>query len=142
MAYKSVLYDLKTAWYTQIKNLVTNRTVYKDAVPLSENGNYILIRSEGASQTDLNNSAFFQSAIIVLDIVTKFTNIGNSKIAYDILNEINTIFLPTPNTNILVLADHQVTQITVQSESEFYEDDGGGKIFRLVVRYEHILNQN
>lgn len=142
MAYKSVLYDLKTAWYTQIKNLVTNRTVYKDAVPLSENGNYILIRSEGASQTDLNNSAFFQSAIIVLDIVTKFTNIGNSKIAYDILNEINTVFLPTPNTNILVLADHQVTQITVQSESEFYEDDGGGKIFRLVVRYEHILNQN
>ena len=142
MAYKSVLYDLKTAWYTQIKHLVTNRTVYKDAVPLSENGNYILIRSEGASQTDLNNSAFFQSAIIVLDIVTKFTNIGNSKIAYDILNEINTVFLPTPNTNILVLADHQVTQITVQSESEFYEDDGGGKIFRLVVRYEHILNQN
>jgi hypothetical protein len=142
MAYKSVLYDLKTAWYTQIKNLVTNRTVYKDAVPLSENGNYILIRSEGASQTDLNNSAFFQSAIIVLDIVTKFTNIGNSKIAYDILNEINTVFLPTPNANILVLADHQVTQITVQSESEFYEDDGGGKIFRLVVRYEHILNQN
>lgn len=142
MAYKSVLYDLKTQWYTQIKNLVTNRTVYKDAVPLSENGNYILIRSEGASQTDLNNSAFFQSAIIVLDIVTKFTNIGNSKIAYDILNEINTVFLPTPNANILVLADHQVTQITVQSESEFYEDDGGGKIFRLVVRYEHILNQN
>lgn len=142
MAYKSVLYDLKTAWYTQIKNLVTSQSVYKDAVPLSENGNYILIRSEGASQTDLNNSAFFQSAIIVLDIVTKFTNIGNSKIAYDILNEINTIFLPTPNSNIFVLSDHQVTQVTVQSENEFYEDDGGGKIFRLVVRYEHILNQN
>lgn len=142
MGYKSVLYDLKTQWYTQIKNLVTNRTIYKDAVPLSENGNYILIRSEGASQTDLNNSAFFQSAIIVLDIVTKFTNIANSKVAYDILNEINLILIPSPNSNIFVLPDHQVTQVTIQSESEFYEDDGGGKVFRLLVRYEHILNQN
>ena len=141
MAYKSPLYDLKTAWYSQIKNNVTP-TVYKDAVPLNINTNYILIRSEGLSTNELNNSAFFTNAIIVLEIVTKFANIGNSKIAYDTLNEINAIMLPTPNTNPIIIANHQVMQITVQSETEIYEDDGAEKLFRLIVRYEHILNQN
>ncbi len=141
MAYKSPLYDLKTAWYLQIKNYVTP-TVFKDAVPLTYNSNYVLIRSEGLTQTELNNSAFFTNAIIIVEIVTKFANIGNSKPAYDLLNEINTVMLPSPNTNPILIADHQVTQITVQSETEIYEDDGAEKLFRLIVRYEHILNQN
>lgn len=142
MAYKSPLYDLKTGWYLQIKNYVIGPAVYKDAVPLNVNTNYILIRSEGLTQTELNNSAFFTNAIIIVEIVTKFANIGNSKNAYDLLNEINTIMLPTPNTNPIIIADHQVMQITVQSETEIYEDDGAEKLFRLIVRYEHILNQN
>jgi hypothetical protein len=141
MAYKSPLYDLKTAWYSQIKNNVTPN-VFKDAVPLTYNSNYVLIRSEGLTQTELNNSAFFTNAIIIVEIVTKFANIGNSKPAYDLLNEINTVMLPSPNTNPILIADHQVTQITVQSETEIYEDDGAEKLFRLIVRYEHILNQN
>jgi hypothetical protein len=141
MAYKSPLYDLKTAWYSQIKNNVTPN-VYKDAVPLNVNTNYILIRSEGLTQTELNNSAFLTNAIIVVEIVTKFANIGNSKTAYDLLNEINLFMLPTPNTNPILISNHQVMQITVQSETEIYEDDGAEKLFRLIVRYEHILNQN
>lgn len=142
MAYKSPLYDLKTGWYQYIKNNVTGMPVYKDAVPLSANGNYILIRSEGATPTELNNSEFFTTAIIVVEIFTKFVNIGNSKIAYDILDAINAFMIPTPNTNPIVIPDHQVVQVTVQSENELYEDDGAEKIFRLIVRYEHILNQN
>lgn len=141
MAYKSPLYDLKTAWYSQIKNNVTTN-VYKDAVPLNVNTNYVLIRSEGLTQTELNNSAYLTNAIIVVEIVTKFANIGNSKTAYDLLNEINFVMLPTPNTNPILISYHQVMQITVQSETEIYEDDGAEKLFRLIVRYEHILNQN
>lgn len=141
MAYKSPLYDLKTAWYSQIKNNVT-ANVYKDAVPLNVNTNYVLIRSEGLTQTELNNSAYLTNAIIVVEIVTKFANIGNSKTAYDLLNEINFVMLPTPNTNPILISYHQVMQITVQSETEIYEDDGAEKLFRLIVRYEHILNQN
>lgn len=142
MSYSSPLYDLKTAWYQQIKNNVTGMPIYKDAVPLSANGNYILIRSEGLTTTELNNSAFFTTAIIIVEILTKFANIGNSKLAYDILNSINAVMIPTPNSNPLLIANHQITQITVQSENEIYEDDGSEKIFRLIVRYEHILNQN
>jgi hypothetical protein len=141
MAYKSPLYDLKTAWYSQIKNNVT-ANVYKDAVPLNVNTNYVLVRSEGLTQNELNNSAFFTTAVIVVEIVTKFSNIGNSKTAYDLLNDINFVMLPSPNSNPILISYHQVNQITIQSETELYEDNGSEKLFRLIVRYEHILNQN
>lgn len=142
MVYSSPLYDLKTAWYTELLSHVAGSGIYKDAVPLNEYRNYVLIRSEGNTQSEVNNSAFLSTAIIVLEIVTKFTNIGNSKAAYDILNTINSVMIPTPNSNPLVLPNHQVLQINVQSETEIYEDDGASKLFRLIVRYEHILNQN
>jgi hypothetical protein len=141
MAFKTALYDLKTEWYKTLSGNISV-PVYKDAVPLSENGNYVLIRSEGASQTDLNNSAFFQSAIVVVDILTKFANIGNSKTAYDIAQEIDDLVILSPNSFGITLPNHQITQITVQSETEFYEDDNSEKTFRLIIRYEHILNQN
>jgi hypothetical protein len=141
MAFKTVSYDLKTEWYKTLNGAISV-PVYKDAVPLNENGNYVLIRSEGAGQTDLNNSAFFQSAIIIVDILTKFANIGNSKTAYDIAQEIYDEVILSPNSFGITLPDHQITQITVQSETELYEDDGAEKIFRLIIRYEHFLNQN
>ena len=98
----------------------------------------MLFRSSG----DLNNSAFFQSAIIVVDILTMFANIGNSKTAYDIAQEIDDLIILSPNSFGITLTNHQITQITVQSETELYEDDGSVKTFRLLIRYEHILNQN
>ena len=141
MAFKTALYDLKTEWYKAL-NGELSVPVYKDSVPLSENGNYVLIRSEGSTSGDLNNSAFFQSAIIVVDILTMFANIGNSKTVYDIAQEIDDLIILSPNSFGITLTNHQITQITVQSETELYEDDGAEKTFRLLLRYEHILNQN
>ena len=141
MAFKTALYDLKTEWYKAL-NGELSVPVYKDSVPLSENGNYVLIRSEGSTSGDLNNSAFFQSAIIVVDILTMFANIGNSKTAYDIAQEIDDLIILSPNSFGITLTNHQITQITVQSETELYEDDGSVKTFRLLIRYEHFLNQN
>ena len=141
MAFKTALYDLKTEWYKAL-NGELSVPVYKDSVPLSENGNYVLIRSEGSTSGDLNNSAFFQSAIIVVDVFTIFANIGNSKTAYDIAQEIDDLIILSPNSFGITLTNHQITQITVQSETELYEDDGSVKTFRLLIRYEHFLNQN
>lgn len=141
MAFKTALYDLKTEWYKALDGVISV-PVYKDAVPISQNGNYVLIRSEGASQTELNNSAFFQSAIIVIDIFTKFATIANSKIAYDIAQEIYDEIILSPNSFGITIPSHQITQITVQSETELYEDDGAEKTYRLIQRFEHILNQN
>lgn len=141
MAYKNALYDLKTEWYQALTGDISV-PVYKDAVPLSENGNYVLIRSEGSTDRELNNSAFFRSAIIIVDILTKFATIGNSKTAYDIAQEIDDLVILSPNSFGITLDDFQITQITVQSEDEIYEDDGSEKIFRVIKRYEHFINQN
>lgn len=141
MAYKTALYDLKTEWYKALYGVISV-PVYKDAVPISENGNYVLIRSEGSTPTELNNSAFFQSAIIIVDIFTKFATIANSKTAYDIAQEVLDEIILSPNSYGITLPDHQITQITVQSETELYEDDGAEKTYRLIQRFEHILNQN
>ena len=140
MAYKEVLYDLKTEWYQALNGNLTV-PVFKDSAPLSADGNYVLIRAEGSTNTDLNNSAFFRSAIIVVDIVTKFPVIGNSKNANDIAQDINDLILTSPNTFTISLTNHQITQITLQSEDEIYEDDNSQKIYRNIKRYEHILNQ-
>jgi hypothetical protein len=141
VAFKTAIYDLKTEWYKALDGVISV-PVYKDSVPLSENGNYVLIRSEGSTSTELNNSAFFQSAIIIVDIFTKFANIGNSKTAYDIAQEIDDEIILSPNSFGITLPNHQITQITVQSETELYEDDGAEKTFRVIIRYEIILNQN
>jgi len=51
------------------------------------------------------------------------------------------LILLSPNTFGITLTNHQITQITLQSEDELYEDDGSTKIFRVIKRYEHFLNQ-
>ena len=140
MAFKEVLYDLKTEWF-QTLNGVLSVPVYKDAAPITEEGNYVLIRSEGSTNTGTTNSGFFRSAVIVVDINTYFPVIGNSKVAYDIAQEIDDLILLTPNSFGILLANHQITQITLQSEDELYEDDNSVKIFRLIKRFEHFLNQ-
>lgn len=140
MAFKGILYDLKTEWY-QVLNASLGHTVYKDAAPLNADADYVLIRSEGSTNTDTTNSGFFRSAIIVVEINTKFQTIGNSKVASDIAQNIDNLILLSPNSFGITLNDHQITQITLQSEDEIYEDDSSQKVFRLIRRYEHFVNQ-
>jgi hypothetical protein len=78
----------------------------------------------------------------VVEIFTQFPTIANSKTAYDIAQEIDDLVMLSPNSYGITLTDFQITQLTVQSESELYEDDGAVKVFRVVKRYEHIINQN
>ena len=141
MAYKNALYQIKTAWYQALTGQISV-PVYKDAVPLTESGNYVYIRAEGSTDRELNNSIFLRSAVIVVDIFTKFATIAQSKTAYDIAQEIDDIIMTSPNSYGLTLADFQITQLTVQSETELYEDDGSEKTFRVIKRYEHFINQN
>ena len=140
MAYKEVLYDLKTAWYQLLSGI--SLPVYKDSVPINQITNFVLIRSEGSTNTDLNNNAFFRSAVIIVEINCQNPTIGNSVTAYQVAQEISDRILIGPNSfGISTLTNHQITQITLQSEDELYEDDGSEKVFRVIKRYEHLLNQ-
>lgn len=140
MPFKEVLYDLKTEWFQTLAGQLSV-PVYKDAAPISAEGNYVLIRSEGSTNTDTTNTGFFRSAVIVVDINTEFPVIGNSKTAYDIAQDISDLIMVSPNSFGISLTYHEITQITLQSEDELYEDDNSVKIFRLIKRFEHFLNQ-
>lgn len=140
MAFKPVLYDLKTAWYNAIKSSLSI-SVYKDAVPLTENGAYVVIRSEGSTDTGATNSGWFRSAIIITEIVTPFRTVGNSVLTNTVAQQIDNIILTGIASYGISLPNHQITQITLQSETEVYDDDGSQKYFSLIRRYEHFLNQ-
>lgn len=139
MAYSEVLYDLKTEWFKLLNGI--SLPVYKDSVPINQITNYVLIRAEGSTDTGVTNSGFFRSAVIVVEINCKNPTIGNSVTAYQVAQEISDLILLSPNTFGITLTNHQITQITLQSEDELYEDDGSTKIFRVIKRYEHFLNQ-
>jgi hypothetical protein len=79
--------------------------------------------------------------VIVVEINCKNPTIGNSVTAYQVAQEISDLILLSPNTFGITLTNHQITQITLQSEDEIYEDDGSTKIFRVIKRFEHFLNQ-
>lgn len=133
---------LKYAYWNRLTGQLPSFEIYKDAVPIDVDGNYILIRGEGHTSTELNNSAFFRSSVIIVEIVTKFATMANSSVAHDIADDIQYLILMDSNqpfTNSL--ADFTITQITLQSEDEIYEDDGAEKIFRIVQRYENTLTQ-
>jgi len=139
VAYSEVLYDLKTEWFKLLNGI--SLPVYKDSVPINQITNYVLIRAEGSTDTGITNSGFFRSAVIVVEINCKNPTIGNSVTAYQVAQEISDLILLSPNTFGISLTNHQITQITLQSEDELYEDDGSTKIFRVIKRYEHFLNQ-
>lgn len=141
MAYKNSIYQLKTQWFTALNGVITV-PVYKDSVPLNESRNYVLIYSDGSADAGVTNTGFFKSVVIVIDIVTKFANMANSKFANDIANEIDDIIMISPNSYGITLPNFNITQITIQSENEINDDDGDEKVFRLIKRYEHFINQN
>lgn len=140
MAFKSPISDLKTAWYNALSGVLPI-SVYKDTVPLSENDSYVVIRSDGSTPGDDTNSCWFRSAIILVEIVVPFKTIGNSLLTSQISQQIDNIILPDIASYGITLPDHQITQITLQTESELYDDDGSQKYFSLIRRYEHFLNQ-
>jgi L-asparaginase II len=134
---------IKYAYWNRLQNtLGVNIEIYKDAVPIDITGNYVLIRGEGNTSTELNNSAFFRSSVIIVEIVTKFATMANSTTAHDISEDVQSAILTNTYEPFMVnLADFIITQITLQSEDEIYEDDGAEKIFRIVQRYENTLTQ-
>ncbi len=140
MAFKDILPALKYSWWDMLSGSLSV-PVYKDSVPTSENGNYVLIRGEGSTDILPTNSGYFRSAIIVVDIVTKFPVIGNSADASAISAQINNLILFAPNSYNLSVTDFQITYLTLQSEDELYEDDNSEKVFRIIKRFEHFVNK-
>lgn len=137
MAYKNPVYDLTTAYFNLLDGVISV-DVFKEQAPIDRSTNYVLIRAESQSTPEKNNSAFFSSVIVIVEIVTFFNTSITTKPLNDIDEEINELIFPTHNSFGISIADHQVTDITLQSSSYLPEDG----VFRKVLRYENIVNQN
>ena len=140
MAYKAALPALKNAWY-ELCSQGAFLPVYKDVVPPGTPDSYILISGETSSQSEYNNSAFLQTAVIRLEVIIKANVIPNPFAAEFNLQTLDNQLMPTPNTTNLVVTGFQITSIRVQSMDQLVEDDGTNPIFRYIIRYEHLLNQ-
>lgn len=141
MAFKDILSPLKYSWWQMLDGALSV-PVYKDSVPISEDGNYVLIRGEGSTNIQPTNTGFFRSAVIIVEIVTKFPVIGNSSVASALSQQINNTIIFSPNSYNISVSGFQITYLSLQSEDELYEDNNSEKIFRIIKRYEHFINQN
>ena len=141
MGYKNPIQDITTEWFNLLDGVISV-PVYKETVLPSETGNYVVIRTEGQTTTK-NHSGFFTNAVIIVEVVTKFNQAVDTSVCDEIDNEITELVFPTPNTfGIGNTANHQITDINLQSASYLSEDDGTKKYYTKISRYEHSINQN
>lgn len=136
MAYKNPVYDLTTAYYDLLNGISVD--VYKEQAPTDIATDFVLIRAESQSTPEKNNSAFFTSVIVIVEIVTFFNTSINSKTLNDIDEEINNLIFPSENSFGITLTNHQINDIRLQSSSYLPEDG----VYRKILRYENIVNQN
>lgn len=141
MGYKNPIQDITTAWFNLLDGVISV-PVYKETVLPSEQGNYVVIRAEGQTTTK-NHSGFFTNAVIIVEVVTKFTHAVDTSVCDEIDNDITELVFTSPNTfGISNTTNHQITDINLQSSSYLSEDDGSGKYYIKISRYEHSINQN
>ena len=113
MGYKNPIQDLTTAFYSLIDGISV--PVYKESVPIDEDGNHVIIRAESQTTTK-NNSAFFTNVVIITEVVTIFETIVNRATVDSIDNEITELLFPSPNTyGINLIDNHQITDIQLQT---------------------------
>jgi hypothetical protein len=140
MPFKAALPALKNAYYRLFSSAGTLPT-FKDVVPTGTTGTYVLISGETSGQSEYNNSAFLQTAVIRVEIILKAFTIPNPSVAELALTFLDNQLLPTPNTTNLSVSGFQITSVRVQSIDQLVEDDGSNPTFRYIIRYEHLLNQ-
>lgn len=141
MGYKDPIQPILEAFYGLINGQVSTE-VYLSQVPEEEAGNYVLLRSEGSNTTKIN-SGFFTSVIIVTEIVTQFNKVVETKTANGIDQVITELLFPTANIyGITSVANHQITDILLQTTNYVEDLEGATKYLTKVNRYEFILNQN
>lgn len=139
MGYKNPIQDITTAFYSLISGISV--PVYKESVPISEDGNHVIIRAESQTTTK-NNSAFISSAVILIEIVTLFETIVDRSQVDSIDNEITELLFTSPNTyGINSTANHKITDIELQTSSYLHDSDGVKRYYSKISRYEFFINQ-
>lgn len=129
---------LMDAWFVLLKNNSIN--VYKEDVPETENGNYVVIRAESETQQN-NKKSFVDNAVVIVDIVTIFENNRDSSVANGIDNTIFNLVTPNPFKGALSATGIQILNVVRETSTYLQEEDAQRKIYRKISRYNHLINK-
>jgi len=129
------------AWY-ELLDGNTSVPVYRVDAPITETGNYILLRIESDSDTP-NNQKFISNPVIITEVVTKFSTMIDDSIAGEIDEEIGELLFPTTVAQqaLPTQADIQITSVQRRDATYLQEDDGTYRYHRLITRNVHRVEQ-
>lgn len=102
---------------------------------------YVVIRAE--SETGANNKhSFADTAIIIVDIVSRFKNNVNRQIVENIDSEINAALFNGPyDHNLPAQSGMQILNVFRENTQYINEDNGSVRYYRKISRYSHRLHQ-
>jgi hypothetical protein len=101
------------AWYELLHGNLSV-PVYRVDAPISEEGNYVLLRVESESDKT-NNSKFVTSPVVITEVVTKFSAAIDDGVAAEIDSEIAELLFPVVGQHGLPAQDDiQITDVIPQ----------------------------
>jgi len=128
------------AWF-ELLNGNHTLPVFREDVPASVEGDYILLRVESDTDTG-NNHKFISSPVIVTEIVTKFKTIIDDSKAGDYDEQICGLLYSSPRQHRLPAQPGiQITSVQRRDSTYLSEDDGVNRIRRLITRNVHRVEQ-
>lgn len=130
---------LKTAYFDKLTAL--GLTVFeKDAVPKNAVTPYVII-SDIDSKEDSNKTDFGHKTAVLLDIVTKapINQVGGGKQRDLIANQ---IFGVANSKTVFTIDEHfQSVNLKITSDRNLNGDTDTDRVFRRLIRFEHIIRQ-
>lgn len=115
--------------------------VYRIDAPLSETGNYVIVRPESGTGNN-NKRSINDNVIVITDITTVFENNVDGSVVEGIDDEIFSRLMPTPQSHSLTdPSGEQILNVTRESFNYLPETDGVKNYYRKVSRYSIQINQ-
>lgn len=132
---------LMESWYELLnENISVN--VYRTNAPVTEKGNYVVLRKESESEVPLG-SRIWTKPIMVVEIVTRFPNSNRDDVSGDIDNEISQLWSGAiSNNNLPVQSGIQISNVYKQTVVFLDEFTGSEYIYRHITRYRHDITQH
>jgi hypothetical protein len=125
---------IRQAYYDALNGNISV-SVYKEDVDPAETGNYVVVRLESTTGVP-NNQSFITRPVVIIDIVTRFSNVINPDTVEDIDQEIKTVLKPLV-TSVIQLDNVQLSGMSTGEVNYLTEDDGTDKYYRKIVRYQN-----
>lgn len=137
---KNITGLLLNAWYDLLNGNISV-PVYRTDAPVTEEGNYVLIRVESSTDHS-DNQAFVTDPVVISEVITKFRAAIDDGLAIEIDNEIGVLLKTTTAThNLPQPAGIQIVYVRRENATYLPEDDGTFRYNRIITRNLHRVVQ-